>query len=172
MARRGGGRGGGVRNPPPPPLGGGGSQTPLPPLLSLSYKPAGGSTEASASGVIRAPQGRGRTRTGRGRSSACSPTARSSPSAADSPPGAFPMAEGRGSFPGSGGGGESLIPTPPLVWEQVNKWRDRRAPPELLNARCKFQRTVRWMESFCAPKGEGQPAALFAVRLPLSIFIR
>jgi len=50
----------------------------------------------------------------------------------------------------------SLIPQPPTTcWGQVNKWQDGRAPPppELLNTRCEFQRTVRCTESCCAPKG-------------------
>jgi len=47
----------------------------------------------------------------------------------------------------------SLIPTPPLAEGLVNKWQDGRAPPELLTLTREFQRTVKSMESFSAPKG-------------------
>jgi len=38
-------------------------------------------------------------------------------------------------------------------WGPVNKWLDGRAPPELLNTRCEFQRTVKCMASFVHLRG-------------------
>lgn len=35
----------------------------------------------------------------------------------------------------------------------TNQWRDGRPPPELLDTRCKFQRTGKWMASFVHPRG-------------------
>lgn len=41
-------------------------------------------------------------------------------------------------------------------------------PPELLNTRFQFQRTVRWTAGFCAPKGREGPLPLpSALRGPL-----